>query len=108
MATPEEIEKWKKRFGGYGLLKLQLDETGPSYYDVAPHPYLYNQPRYWQPAVFEGHPNGGVTDLIDTDIPTTADNPPVIGTTHEVTGRGEVKETPKGKGSLYPFLPSEK
>ena len=47
------------RFSGYQLPKVSLDETGPSYYVVAPHPYFYNQPEEWtKPAYQYGHPIG--------------------------------------------------
>jgi len=83
----KEIMKNKERFRGYQLPKIQLDEIGPTYYDVSPHPYFYNQPRYWQQEVFEGHPNGGVTDLVDTDGGTTADKPPVIVSATDTTDK---------------------
>ena len=42
------------RFSGYQLPKLQLDETGPSYYVMEPHPYFRNQPEYWQKPAYKG------------------------------------------------------
>ena len=33
---------------------IQLDATGPSYAVLAPHPYLRNQPTYWQKNAFKG------------------------------------------------------
>jgi len=112
MPTPEEekeIQKNRDRFKGYQLPKIQLDETGPTYYDVGVHPYFYNQPRFWQQEVFYGHPNGSI-DIVDNDIPTTADTPPVIGTTHEAMERGNIDDIPETKddGFLYPLLPPEK
>jgi len=50
------------RFEGYQLPKIQLDETGPSYVVLNPHPYFYNQPEYWHhPAYKDNHPVSGVT-----------------------------------------------
>ncbi len=39
------------QFSGYQLPKIQLDETGPSYVFLKPHPYFYNQPKYWEKAI---------------------------------------------------------
>ena len=33
---------------------MQLDSTGPSYAVLPPHPYLRNQPTYWQKNAFRG------------------------------------------------------
>jgi len=111
MSTPEEekeILRSRDRFKGYQLPMIQLDETGPSYYVVEPHPYFYNQPRYWQQEVFEGHPQGGVNDLIQNDIPTTADKPPVIGTSDSSLGEvsDNAPKTPKTpKTPIEPIVP---
>ena len=32
-------------YSGYNLPMIQLDETGPSYVILPPHPSLYNQPE---------------------------------------------------------------
>jgi len=42
------------RFAGYELPKIQLDETGPSFYQVQPHPYYSTQPAYWEKPAFSG------------------------------------------------------
>ncbi len=42
------------RFSGYQLPKIQLDETGPSYVVLPPHPYFTNQPAYWSKPAFRG------------------------------------------------------
>lgn len=42
------------RFAGYQLPKIQLDETGPSFYQVQPHPYYSTQPAYWEKPAFSG------------------------------------------------------
>ena len=63
------------RFQGYQLPKIQLDSTGPTYYLVSPHPYFYNQPRFWQQAVFSGHPNGTLgpqAPILEPSLQTTA------------------------------------
>jgi len=118
MALSEEgknIIKNKYRFQGYQLPKIQLDETGPSYYDVSPHPYFYNQPRYWQQAVFQGSSYGGM-DTDNPDIPTTADTSPIINLSDNTSERElteeqsrsimpESEQPPQNKsGSLYHFL----
>lgn len=36
------------RFSGYQLPMIQLDETGPAYVILGPHPYYYDQPEEWQ------------------------------------------------------------
>jgi hypothetical protein len=46
MEQPEK-DALNYRFSGYQLPMLQLDETGPAYACVEPHPYLYNQPMFW-------------------------------------------------------------
>ena len=56
--TDEQLESARYRFRGYQLPKIQLDSTGPSYYKVSPHPYLYNQPQYWQKEIVHGSPGG--------------------------------------------------
>lgn len=109
MSQSEEekrLEKNRYRFQGYQLPKIQLDETGATYYKVSPHPYLYNQPEYWQQPVYNGSPYGGVNDLVDTDTGTTADNPPVIDT-QDTKGVNDNDGNSKG-GNLYPLLPPEK
>jgi len=118
MALSEEeknIIKNRYRFQGYQLPKIQLDETGPSYYDVSPHPYFYNQPRFWEQAVFGGSP---YVDFYTGNEPviTATDNPPVIDTSE----RGLSEEQPRSvtpelepepplqknkSSSLYNFLP---
>jgi len=41
--------KYNRRFSGYQLPKIQLDETGHSYYYIiGVHPYYTTQPMYWQ------------------------------------------------------------
>jgi len=104
----KELQRNRERFQGYQLPKVQLDETGPSYYVVEPHPYLYNQPVDWQRAVFNGHPYGGVTDLVDNAIPTTADASPTIA--HEYTSSNERSKNKsvnndKSRNVLFPLLP---
>ena len=92
----------KERFSGYQLPKIQLDETGSTYYDVSPHPYFYNQPAYWTPAVFSGHPNSG-SESLNNDIPTTADTAPVIN--RSIEGIETTNKSSKSNGSgLYSFL----
>ena len=54
--SPEEIQATQYRFSGYQLHKIQLDETGPAYYVVQPHPYYYNQPEYWQKPYYQDPP----------------------------------------------------
>lgn len=40
-------------YSGYTLPMIQLDETGPSYVILPPHPSLYGQPDIWsERAVF--------------------------------------------------------
>ena len=56
--TPEEEERIRYQFQGYQLPKIQLDETGPAYVVLHPHPYYYNQPEYWGKPFFYGHPGG--------------------------------------------------
>jgi len=51
-----DIAAVQYRFSGYQLPLLQLDETGPAYYVVQPHPYYYNQPEYWQKPYYQGPP----------------------------------------------------
>ena len=46
------------RFSGYRMPMVQLDSTGPAYVKLDPHPYFYNQPRFWEGPVFSGHPGG--------------------------------------------------
>jgi len=46
--TPDQY-----RFSGYQLDMLILDETGPAYAYVHPHPYYYNQPKYWEQNSFQ-------------------------------------------------------
>jgi len=41
-------------FSGYQLPKIQLDETGPTYYQLQPHPYYSNQPTYWEKPAYKG------------------------------------------------------
>jgi len=96
MALSEEdknIIRNRYRFQGYQLPKIQLDETGPSYYDVSPHPYFYNQPRYWQQAVFQGSPYGGM-DTDNPDIPTTADTSPIVNNANSDTSERALSEEP--------------
>jgi hypothetical protein len=46
-------EKNRYRFSGYQLPKIQLDETGKTYYKVGVHPYYKYQPLYWQQDAFD-------------------------------------------------------
>ena len=48
-------ETGQSRLTAYQLPKLELDETGHTYYDVPVHPYFYNQPFYWQEACYKGN-----------------------------------------------------
>jgi len=52
--TPEEQNN-QYRFSGYQLPLIQLDETGPAYVVLPPHPYYRHQPLYWQKAAFGGN-----------------------------------------------------
>ena len=46
-------EKIQYRFSGYQLPKIELDETGHTYYYiVGVHPYYTSQPMYWQNEAF--------------------------------------------------------
>ena len=46
--------KYRHRFSGYQLPKIQLDETGHTYYYIkGVHPYYTSQPLYWQKPFFE-------------------------------------------------------
>lgn len=48
MTDKERLEA-NYRFSGYELIKIQLDETGPTYVVLDRiHPYYINQPLYWQ------------------------------------------------------------
>jgi hypothetical protein len=58
--TEEEKETLQYRFSGYQLPLIQLDETGPAYVYLTPHPYFYNQPVYWQGAYFRYTPAGRI------------------------------------------------
>ena len=42
------------RFSGYQLPKIDLDGMGNTYVVLPPHPYLSNQPLYWQKNAFRG------------------------------------------------------
>ena len=47
--TDKEKAALSYRFSGYQLPKIQLDETGHTYYYiVGVHPYYTTQPMYWQ------------------------------------------------------------
>ena len=97
MSQSEEeknIIRSRYRFQGYQLPKLQLDETGPSYYDVNPHPYFYNQPAFWTAAYIEGDPYGG-PDWGDSDTPTTADTDPVIAHQYDSSTSNTTSRAPK-------------
>ena len=48
------------RFSGYQLPLIQLDETGPSYAVLQPHPYYYSQPAYWKPGYLRYTPDGRI------------------------------------------------
>jgi len=63
----EEQESLQYRFSGYQLPTIQLDETGPAYYVVHPHPYFYNQPVYWQKAAYLGN-QLPATSTIEGDV----------------------------------------
>lgn len=57
------------RFSGYQLPKISLDESGPSYYVVAPHPYFSNQPEMWtKPAYQNGHVIGDNPAVIAAQV----------------------------------------
>lgn len=80
-SSEKDLQNARYRFRGYVLPKVQLDETGSTYYVVAPHPYLYNQLQYWQSAAISGHPGG-------------------------YENASHASPVPGGAGSLYPFLPN--
>jgi hypothetical protein len=63
----EEAEAINYRFSGYQLPKIILDETGPAYVQIDPHPYYRNQPAYWQKNAFRGS-TLGTTEIIGGDI----------------------------------------
>jgi len=65
--TEEEKEAYAYRFSGYNLPMLQLDSTGPAYPIVEPHPYLRDQPTYWQGPIYYGHPNGPLNLTVAKD-----------------------------------------
>ena len=47
--TDKEKAALSYRFSGYQLPKIQLDETGHTYYYIrGVHPYYTTQPMYWQ------------------------------------------------------------
>lgn len=62
------------RFGGYQLPKIQLDETGPSYYVVEPHPYYRNQPLYWQKGYRTSTTKPDYYTFINDNVIETEDN----------------------------------
>lgn len=43
----KQIEKDKYRFSGYQLPKICLDETGPAYIQLPPHPYFSKTQPLW-------------------------------------------------------------
>lgn len=47
--TDKEKQALQYRFSGYQLPKIELDETGHTYYYIKGiHPYYTTQPMYWQ------------------------------------------------------------
>jgi len=44
------VDLSRYRFGGYSLPMVQLDETGPSYIALLPHPEYRRSGPYWQAA----------------------------------------------------------
>lgn len=65
--TSEEQDALQYRFSGYQLPLLQMDETGPAYVVLDPHPYYRNQPTYWQKNAFKGS-TLGTTEIVGGDI----------------------------------------
>ena len=65
--TPEEQEALQYRFSGYQLPLIQLDEIGPAYIVLHPHPYYRNQPTYWQKPAYRGS-TLGTTEIIGGNI----------------------------------------
>ena len=85
------------RFEGYQLPKIQLDETGDAYVVLHPHPYYYNQPKYWEkPAYLENH-------LIEPDIVNSSD---IRGPNKPESTYGEDGAIETGQGTnVFPMLP---
>ena len=61
------MENNKYRFTGYQLPMIHLDLNGPSYAVGAPHPYVFNQPQYWQKQVYYGHPSSNMNSTETSD-----------------------------------------
>jgi len=54
--TDKEKANLSYRFSGYQLPKIQLDETGHTYYYIkGVHPYFTTQPMYWQKPFYATH-----------------------------------------------------
>lgn len=53
--TSQEKDALQYRFEGYQLPLIQLDETGPTYVVLSPHPYFSGQPLYWQKSAYTGN-----------------------------------------------------
>ena len=86
--TPEEQDATQYRFSGYQLPLIQLDEIGPAYVVLPPHPYFRNQPTYWAKPAYTGNsfPTYG---MASGDLPVTP------GNTYETnTGNGLIDLMP--------------
>jgi len=86
----KEKEDLQYRFGGYQLPMIQLDETGPAYYVIDPHPYYFNQPLFWQKAAYRGD-QLPLSELIQGVVP--------------IERSGNIVSTADAKGVKYSIIP---
>jgi len=87
--TDEEKMALQYRFSGYQLPMIQMDETGPAYYVVQPHPYYSNQPLDWQKPYYYTQPgvrptqitveySGGNMERTNQGLPSNEASGPLI------------------------------
>lgn len=91
--SDEEKEAILYRFEGYQLPLIQLDETGPAYVVLQPHPYYYNQPLVWQKPASYGQ-----------SLPTTSNVIPISpGSGSTTAGDSAVRNnpSPNNKGATF-------
>ena len=64
------------RFSGYQLPMIQLDETGPAYVILPPHPYFtHPQPEFWTRGAYTEYPTGSSATIKQNNaLPTENDS----------------------------------
>jgi len=65
--TEDEREALQYRFSGYQLPTEDYDAIG-GYIVLDPHPYYYNQPRYWATTAVQGNRLSNSADIGTEDV----------------------------------------